>query len=80
MIGRMAKMTVVFPDELVPMLKARAGEGKASEYIARAVRNALLADDLKILAEWEKTGSRDAAWDQLNEEAAERALFARGEE
>lgn len=76
----MAKMTVVFPDELVPMLKARAGDGKASEYISRAVRNALLADDLKALAEWEKDNPPDPVWDRLNEEAAEQAFFGRSAE
>ncbi|QLY33719.1 hypothetical protein [Nocardia huaxiensis] len=47
------KVTVLLPDELAVRLKKVAGEGKQSEYIARAVRQRILEDDLRKLAAFE---------------------------
>ncbi|MTJ62446.1 hypothetical protein [Nocardia seriolae] len=47
------KLTVLLPDEVAVRLKRVAGEGKQSEYIARAVRQRILEDDLRKLAAFE---------------------------
>ncbi|MFD0000650.1 hypothetical protein [Nocardia sp. NPDC127526] len=64
------KVTVLLPDEIAVRLKKVAGEGKQSEYIARAVRQRMLEDDLRKLAAFEaERGGADTTF------AAEGALF-----
>ncbi|MEV6769550.1 hypothetical protein AB0N05_13075 [Nocardia sp. NPDC051030] len=75
----MAKMTVVFPDELVPILKAHAGEGKASEYITRAVRRAILEEELKVLNEFERLNPPDPEFYRYSDAIAEEVLFGDAE-
>lgn len=58
------KMTILFPDEIATKLKSVAGEGKQSEYVSRAVRRAILEDDLRKLAEFEaKNGGPDLSFE-----------------
>ncbi|MBF6330251.1 hypothetical protein [Nocardia transvalensis] len=47
------KMNIVLPDEIAARLRDVAGEGKMSDYIARAVRSRLVEDELRALTEWE---------------------------
>ncbi|MQY27878.1 hypothetical protein NRB56_34610 [Nocardia sp. RB56] len=47
------RMTIILPDEIAVRLKSVAGEGKMSDYVAKAVRQKMLEDDLRHLAAWE---------------------------
>lgn len=47
------RMNILFPEEIATRLKIVAGEGKQSEYVSRAVRRAMVEDDLRALAEYE---------------------------
>ncbi|MFI1914769.1 hypothetical protein [Nocardia sp. NPDC020380] len=49
----MTKLTITLPDELASAVRESAA-GNVSDYIARAVRQRLLEDDLRKLAEFER--------------------------
>ncbi|MBL1077992.1 hypothetical protein JK358_26665 [Nocardia sp. 2] len=53
----MAKATFVIPDDLMIAMRRRAGNGKQSEFVARAIRHELLALDLATIAAYEATNS-----------------------
>lgn len=74
------KMTIVFPDAIAASLKNVAGEGKQSEYVARAVRNALLEDDLRALAEWEAAHPTDSSFFADSDVIAEETIHGRAAE
>ncbi|MFI9503522.1 hypothetical protein [Nocardia sp. NPDC052566] len=60
----MTKLTISMPDELAEAIRASAG-GNVSDYIARAVRQQLLADDLRKLAAFEQAEPKASLADEF---------------
>ncbi|APA98653.1 hypothetical protein [Nocardia seriolae] len=46
----MGKATFVIPDDLLAAVKKQAGNGKQSEFVARAIRQELLRLDVEAIA------------------------------
>ncbi|MCU1644418.1 MAG: hypothetical protein JWN03_4693 [Nocardia sp.] len=63
----MAKLTISMPDELAKALRASAA-GNVSEYIARAVRQRLLEEDLRKLAAFETRNPKPSLSDEFPQE------------
>ncbi|MGW0252247.1 hypothetical protein ACWDYH_37040 [Nocardia goodfellowii] len=73
------RLNITLTDVVAEKLRAASGN-KPSEYIERAVTRQMLADDLRKLAEWEKSNPSDGAWQQANDATAEEILFGRAGE
>ncbi|MFI5778130.1 hypothetical protein [Nocardia sp. NPDC051570] len=66
----MTKLTITMPDELAQAVRDSA-DGNVSEYIARAVRQRLLEEDLRTLAEFDATHAQPELADQFPQEFGE---------
>ncbi|NNH68899.1 hypothetical protein HLB23_03240 [Nocardia uniformis] len=66
----MAKLTITMPDELAEAMRDSAA-GNVSEYIQRAVRNSLLEEDLRKLAEFDARNSQPELADLFPQEFGE---------
>ncbi|MEV6280971.1 hypothetical protein [Nocardia sp. NPDC051832] len=70
------RLNITLTDVVAEKLRAASGN-KPSEYIERAVTRQMLADDLRKLAEWERSNPSDQGWEQTSDAAAEEILFGR---
>ncbi|MFI6869177.1 hypothetical protein [Nocardia sp. NPDC050406] len=70
------KMSIVLPDDLATRLREIAGEGKMSDYVARAIRQRMVEDELRALARWESEhGGPDITSHADAAHLTERVLF-----
>jgi hypothetical protein len=66
----MTKLTISLPDDLAVVLRESAG-GNVSDYIARAVRQRVMEDDLRKLAEFERLNPQPDLADEFPQGFAE---------
>ncbi|WP_330180909.1 hypothetical protein OHB26_31615 [Nocardia sp. NBC_01503] len=68
------RLNITLPDAVAERLRS-ASSNRPSEYIERAVMRQLLADDLRILAEFEKDNPPDPSFYTENDALAEEIMF-----
>lgn len=73
------RLNITLPDAVAAKLRA-ASDNKPSEYITRAITRQMLEDDLRALAEWEKTNPPNPERDRAADAEAETILFGRAPE
>jgi hypothetical protein len=75
------RITVTLDDQLAELVRSAAAEdpkakGNVSEWIARACRSRMLAEEARALAEWQRAHPEETAAMYAEREAEHEAMYA----